>query len=110
MKLAILLCGILLSNIAIAAKHSGQVIGYFPYHTGQKEILFIRLDSGVSGGCNTTERFAIDSNSPGYKSTQASIMAAFHAKTTINVNYSSTCNVFGNAYDINYICVGNIAC
>lgn len=110
MKLIILLCGIFLSSVAIAEKQSGQIQGYFPYHTGQKEILFVKLNNNVSGGCNTTARFAIDSNSQGYKSTQASIMAAFHAKTTIHVNYSATCSSYNNVYDINYICVGDIDC
>jgi hypothetical protein len=97
------------SNI-FAAKQSGTITGFIPYSTGTKEILIFKLKDNISGGCNTTGRFAIDSTSVRYKATLSAVIASYHAQTPIKVEYKQTCNSWGNSADISFICVGDISC
>ena len=89
---------------------TGEIIGYLPYSQAGKEIIFFKLQGNVSAGCNITGRFAMDDSSLRYKTTVSAVIAAFHSKTPIMVDYSSSCNTWGNAADVNFICIGNINC
>ena len=110
MKYLIVALSVLFSGPAFCAVHTGEVIGYLPYSSAGKEILVFKLSNNVSGGCNSSARFAIDDTSLRYKNTVSAVMAAFHSKTTIKVDYLSTCNAWGNSADIAYICVGEVGC
>ena len=101
---------LLLVNISFAATQSGKVSGFLPYSSGDKKIIIFKLVNNVSEGCNVTGRFAMDDSSPRYQATLSSVIAAFHAQSTVNVNYLNTCNAWSNSADVNYICVGNINC
>jgi hypothetical protein len=109
-KYLLLVISLIFSSAAFSARLSGTVEGYIPYSSGEKEILIFKLANSATGGCNTTQRFAIDSNDKKYKATLSAILAAFHSKTTVAVDYLPSCNAWGNSADIRYICVGNINC
>ncbi len=106
----ILLGMALLSFSVSAAYQSGNISGYIPYSNGHKEIIIFKLNNNVAEGCNTTGRFAMDSNSPRYKATLSAIIAAFHSQTKVRVKYTPTCDSWGNSADAELICVGNIDC
>ncbi|MGF1708952.1 hypothetical protein [Enterovibrio baiacu] len=95
---------------ASAAWKTGEITGYIPYSEGLKEIIIFKLNENPIGGCNTTGRFAMDSNSPRYKASVTAIISAFHSKTPVRVNYLSTCNSWVNSADASFICIGSINC
>ncbi|MEJ7804943.1 MAG: hypothetical protein WKG03_03355 [Telluria sp.] len=101
---------LLFSAMACAGTQTAKVVGYIPYDSGGKQFFFLSLQNNVSGGCNTTGRFVIDSNQLKFKGVQAAVMAAFHSGTEINVQYNETCNTYVGSWDLAYVCVGNIAC
>jgi hypothetical protein len=100
----------LLSTSASAEFQTGKITGYIPTDYNGKLLLLVQIEGNASGGCNATGRFAIDSSAPRYKSILAGLMAAFHAQTPVTISYSQTCNAFGNAWDLTYVCVGSIPC
>ena len=88
----------------------GKVTGYIPSDLNGKLLLLVRLEGNVSGGCNTSGRFAIDSSLPRYKSILVALMGAYHAQTPVMIAYTQTCNAFGNSWGIDYVCIGNVPC
>lgn len=88
----------------------GFIKGYLPYAQGGREIFFFNVDSTVASGCNVTNRYAIDNTKDNFKSVVSAVMAAYHSKTAIKVRVIKECNVFPNAFDANYICVGDVPC
>jgi hypothetical protein len=50
-----------------SARLSGTVEGYIPYSSGEEEILIFKLSKISTGGCNTTQRFAIDNKNKSTK-------------------------------------------
>ncbi len=109
---SIIFCVLFLAALsALAGTQSGKITGYVPYSNGQKEVLLVKLENidEVERGCNTTARFAMDSDSPKFKATQAAVIAAFHSQTEVKVKYSETCT-YAASWDISFICVGNINC
>jgi hypothetical protein len=107
---AALVATMLASTGAIAQSTTGKVTGYIPYANGNTQIFLFSVDSNLSGGCNTTARYTITSASAQFKSVQAAVMAAFHSQTPVMVYYSSTCNGWGNSWDLNSVCIGTIPC
>ncbi len=95
---------------ANADRQNGEITGVIAFETGGKKLFFIQLKDNVVGGCNVTGRFAFDSSKLNYDVMVSSMMAAYFSKTPVQVEYSKTCNVFGNVYDISYVCIGNIPC
>ena len=95
---------------ASADMQTGKIAGFVPGTYDGKEVLIFKLEGNLSGGCNTSARYAIDSSSAHFKATQASIIAAFHAQADITVSYSQSCNLFPNAWDVGYVCTGSINC
>jgi hypothetical protein len=92
---------------------AGIVTGYLSAGTsvGQaNEMFFFQITNQPGGGCNTTNRFAINSTNNNFKTLVASVMAAYTTQTPINVQWQSTCNTWPNSYDANYVCVGSIPC
>jgi hypothetical protein len=89
---------------------TGKITGYIPYEFEGKEVFVLQLEGNVSGGCNTTGRFAIDSSQLKFKATRAAVMAAFHSQTPVTVFYNQTCNSFVNTWDVRWVCVGNLPC
>lgn len=98
------------STLASAQFQSGKISGYIPSDINGKELLLVQINDNISGGCNITGRFAIDSSQLRFKAIRAAVMAAFHNQTPITVAYKQTCNSFGNAWDLDYICISNIPC
>lgn len=89
---------------------SAKVIGFIPYDFQGRELFFVQIEGNVSGGCNTTGRFVIDSSQPRFKSVRAAIMASFYAQLPIVAAYTQTCNTYPNSWDLAYVCVGPIPC
>jgi len=110
MKKIIFLAFLFVSSNSFAAIITGPITGFLPISSGDTEVLLVKIGGGTTAGCNTSARFAIDSNSKRYDATFASVLAAFHAGDSIKVNYLSSCNAWHNSADINYICVGIINC
>lgn len=111
MKRLLLAVLLLFSGFAYGQQQqAAKIKGYIPYEAGGKELLILQLEGNVTGGCNTTGRFAIDSAQLKFKATRAAIMAAFHSQTPITVFYYQTCNSYGNSWDIAWVCVGNLPC
>ncbi|PUE41087.1 hypothetical protein B9Z49_21190 [Limnohabitans sp. 2KL-51] len=104
---AILCC---FAAVASAQFQTAKVTGYIPYESGGRQIFIFQLEGNASGGCNTTSRFAVDSNSLKFKGTQAAIMASFHTQTDVTVVYAQTCGAWVNSWDVVAACVGNIPC
>lgn len=100
----------LLSFGAFAERQNGEISGLVPYEIGGKKILIFKLNGNVSGGCNTTARFAIDQSKQNYDLMSSTILSAFHSKTPVQVEYTKTCNSWGNTYDARFVCIGDINC
>ena len=92
---------------AWADTFTGRITGYTSATT---PMLFVRLENGPLGGCNTTGRFVMDGNTPKYKATLAAVMAAFHTQTPIKVHYTTTCNTWRYDWDLQFARVGDIQC
>lgn len=110
MKKLLCLVGLLFSISAQADRQNGEITGVIPFESGNKKLFFIQLKDNVSGGCNGTGRFVLESSKLSYSETVSAIMAAYFSKTPVQVEYTKTCNAWGNAYDISWICIGNIPC
>ncbi|KDM93464.1 hypothetical protein [Photobacterium galatheae] len=110
MKKVILALLALTSFSVNAASQSGVITGYIPYSNANKEIIIFQLENNVAQGCNVTGRFAMDNTSPRYQATLSAVLAAYHAKSRIRVNYLDTCNAWGNSADVSFICVGDVGC
>ncbi len=110
MRLITLLSTALSFSVSAVTAQSGQLTGYIPYSSDDKEIIIFKLQNNVVEGCNTTGRFAMDSRSPRYKATVAAIISAFHSQTPIVVKYLPTCYSWSNSADVAFVCVGNINC
>lgn len=106
MKPFLLLILCIVTSVAAAQSQSGKITGYIPYDAGGRQILVFQVEGNVSGGCNTTSRFAVDSNAPKFKGTQTAVMAAFHTQTDVKVLYSQTCTAHTNTWDVVAVCVG----
>ena len=110
-----LLCFVIISAFSLSNAYaypldSGLIKGYLPYANGTKEIFFFKLEGTAVSGCNTTRRYAINSDSKNFKSVVSAVMASFHSKQSVKVHFSEACNAYSNAFDANYICVGDIPC
>jgi hypothetical protein len=110
MKKILLALLLSLSATAFAETQTGKITGYIPYDAGGKQLFFVALEGNVTGGCNSTGRFAFNSDQLRFKGTQAALMAAFHNQTEVTVTYAPTCNTYANVWDLVYVCVGKIAC
>lgn len=109
---SIVFAALLVLASAAVAQQSGavKVTGYVPYESGANKVLIFQIQGMPSGGCNTTGRLAISSANPKFNGTQAAIMAAYHTQSDVQVSYSQVCNSFYNAWDANFVCVGNMPC
>ncbi len=110
MKSFLCIAMLLVSFHASADRQNGEIIGFIPSESGSKKLFFIQLKDNVVGGCNVTGRFAFDSSKLNYDVMVSAMMAAYFSKTPVQVEYTKTCNVFGNVYDISYVCIGTIPC
>jgi len=110
MKLIITFSLLLVSLSSFAGDQYGKIVGYVPYHSGGVKHFAFKLENNIVEGCNTSGRFYIDESNLSYNEVVSSLIAAFHSKTDVKVNYSTTCNVWSNSYDANYVCIGGINC
>lgn len=110
MKRLLTVTSLLFASVAMAQSQTGKVGGYIPSQAGGKEIFVIQLQGNATGGCNSSGRFAISTDAPMFKNTAAALMAAYHTQADVTVYYSQSCNALGNAWDISYVCVGNVPC
>ena len=110
--LLVALALVVIAGNSEAGRLTGKVEGYLPYSSGTKEILIFKITNNDSliTGCNATGRFAIDDSSTRYKTTVAAVISSYHAKTPLTVDFSYTCNMWVNSFDVNYLCVGDINC
>lgn len=109
----IFLMASMFSSVSLASgSGTGSILGYIPSTTGSAQEFFVVSTSAITGtpSCNTSSRFALSSADPKYKSTLASVMAAFYSGAQVHIVGNGTCNVFSNAEDIAYICFGSIPC
>lgn len=107
---SIVLFLISLSFSASAARQTGEIAGLVAYESGGKKIIIFKLPNNVSGGCNGTARFAFDSSKLNYDLMASTVLSAFHSKTMVQVEYTETCNAWGNSYDVRYVCLGDMNC
>lgn len=99
------------SSFTFAGAGTGKILGYLPFSAGSTEIFFVNSENNLNQiSCNTTNRYAMSASDPKYKSTQAALMAAFMAGSQVVVKGKGSCNVWANAEDIDYICLGTIPC
>ena len=110
MKLGLFVGAVLFSSISLADWQSGKITGYVNFVSGGREIILIKLENNSAGTCNTTGRYAIDDTSKQFKFFQSMVLSAYATKETININFNQSCNSWGNAWDINFACVGSINC
>lgn len=110
-RISILAALMLISTCVSAGSGTGIVTGLIPYSDGATEIVIVKT-SEISGSplCNNTARFAMNSANPRFKNTVSVLLAAYAAAKPIRINGSNTCNVWSNAEDINYVCIGDISC
>ena len=108
--LAIVLALVSFSALAELQSHKGKITGYIASKNSTAEIFYFKLEGNPVGGCNTTSRFAVDSNSVHYKGIQSAVLASFHSKTEVNVYFNGSCNSAPNAFDVLWVCVGDIPC
>ena len=111
MKYITISLAILFSATSFAGTASGKITGYIPYSTGQNGLFFIKVENAVNTPtCNTTTRFTMRNDNPKYNSTNAAVLAALMAGTTVVVKGNGTCDNFGNSEDLAYICLGSTPC
>lgn len=110
MKFLIFVVLCLYAALSGAEQQAGKVSGYIASDSGGKALLIMQIQGNVSGGCNTTSRFAVDDGAPKFKGIQAAVMAAYHTQADVTVVYSQTCDAWGNSWDIVGVCVGNLPC
>ena len=110
MKKNILILCALLSFDAYAERQSGEITGVIPYQSGPNKLFFVQLTSNVVEGCNGSGRFVLEGTKLSYNENVSLLIAAYFSKTPMQIEYTKTCNAWGNAYDINYVCVGSIPC
>jgi hypothetical protein len=106
LSLFFLLC----TSANAAVFQTGKIVGYIPSDISGKEVFLLQIEGNVTGGCNVTGRFAIDSTQLKFKATRAAIIVAFHTQTALTVAYEQTCNSYPNAWDISWVCVGPLPC
>jgi hypothetical protein len=95
---------------AQAATLVGHVTGYANVSNGSTPTLLVKIDTADKVGCNTTGRFAISSADVRYKATLPSVIAAHATQTQVKISYDETCDLWTNAYNLNFVCVGDAAC
>ena len=88
----------------------GKIVGYVPYHNGTVKNFALKIENNIVEGCNVSGRFYFDETTLAYSEMVSSIIAAYHSQTPVTVYYNKTCNTWGNAYDVKYVCVGDINC
>jgi hypothetical protein len=108
-KWLLILCGLFPLGVQ-AGRISGEISGFVPYESVGKKILIFKLKNSVADSCNTTARFAFDQTKVNFDLMSATILAAFHAKTPVQVEYNKTCNALSNAFDARFVCLGDINC
>lgn len=93
-------------------KVTGKITGYIPYGVGSDGLLFIKLDSSITGApeCNTTQRFTIKGNNPKYRAILAAVIASQVSGEQVRARGKGTCNNWSNSEDLDYICVGTTPC
>ena len=108
--LSILLTCLIEPAMAELQSHPGKVTGYIASELQGNKLFYFKLENTPSSSCNTTQRFAIDGSRPMYESAYSAVLASFHSQTSVRVYYDGSCDTAGNALDILWICVGDIAC
>lgn len=104
---------LLVSSVSLASgAATGVVTGYIPTAAGATEFFLVSTQTtiGTTPPCNITSRFALSAVDKKYKAVLASIVAAYHAGTPVYIVGAGTCNVWGNAEDISYVCFGSVPC
>ncbi|WP_337914001.1 hypothetical protein [Vibrio cholerae] len=105
-----MLMAILTAFNAHAARQVGKITGVIPYEASGKKIVIFKIENNIAQGCNVTGRFAFDESKKNFDLMSSALLSAFHAGTTVHVEYSNSCKAWGNSYDIQYICFGDIPC
>lgn len=95
---------------ASAGRQVGEITGFVAFESGGVKKLTFKLVNNVSGGCNTTARYTFDESLRNFDLMASTILSAYHAKSLVQVEYFESCNAWSNAYDVRYICVGDINC
>lgn len=101
------------SMASYAGTGTGKITGIIPYASGGDEILLIKIENTSSDtpSCNTTIRFAMkNTGNLNFKSTQVAALAAMMAGSNVIIRGGNTCDAWGNAETLLYLCVGNISC
>lgn len=98
------------SSVSAYQTQHGKIKGYLPYAEPEREVFFFNLDTTVKKGCNTTNRYAIDSSHKNFKSVVSAVMSAFHSNTPIRAYFVESCDIYPNSFDSAYVCVGDIPC
>ncbi len=110
MKKLLLLALFLFPAFAHAEHQSSTIQGYITSVYNGKKIFLVKLQNNVVEGCNTTGRYAFNEDNLNHEAIISAIISSYHAGETVRINYTKACNAIGNSYDLNYICVGSIAC
>ncbi|EGQ7703135.1 hypothetical protein ACUULL_001468 [Vibrio cholerae] len=104
------LMSVLTAFNAHAARQVGKITGVIPYEASGKKIVIFKIENNIAQGCNVTGRFAFDESKKNFDLMSSALLSAFHAGTTVHVEYSNSCKAWGNSYDIQHICFGDIPC
>ncbi|MDF1642703.1 MAG: hypothetical protein P1U80_00795 [Pseudomonadales bacterium] len=107
------LFGILLSSQVAATDYTGKIQGLVLYQisTTSPPILFITATSGVTGtDCNTTNRYTIHLDNDYGKAIYSLLLTAYATGEPVRLKGLGTCNNFGNAEDLRYMCTENGPC
>jgi hypothetical protein len=110
MKKLFMLLTALMSFNCFAERQTGEITGIIPYESGGKKLYFVQVRNNIFEGCNVTGRFVFDDSKLNHQAMWAMIMASYYAKTPVSIEYTKTCNVWGNGYDLVYVCAGSIPC
>ena len=109
MKKLLILC-LFFPAVTFADRQTGYITGYVPTFDGEQEVFIFKLEDNVIDGCNTTGRYAIGSASATYNTIKTSVVAAFHGKAKVTVEYDGSCDVWSNSFDATRACFGTINC
>ncbi|NOH22833.1 hypothetical protein [Vibrio europaeus] len=100
----------LASSNVFAERQSGLVTGVIVSEQDGRNMFFFKLKNNLIAGCNTTGRYVFDEGNSNYYLMSSAILTAFKMKEEIIVEYTPTCDVWSNSFDVRYVCIGDINC
>ncbi|MDC5855188.1 hypothetical protein [Vibrio europaeus] len=110
MRIVLLFVLALASSSVFAERQSGLVSGVVVYDQDGRNMFSFKLKNNLVAGCNTSGRYVFDEGNSNYYLMSSAILTAYKMKEEVIVEYTPTCNVWSNSFDVRYVCIGDVNC